>query len=154
MDGHEWVIDTWVLYQVDSQDFAKAIAAYHLLATIFLGSQHKVAIDMNAESKIERQYEGCFNRIKNDFPRKWWKHTKDFRLVYYSGKLSKEHTNHLIQMNPGLRKDLPFVGVASKTRDKFLVAEESDYTAEVREYLESGLQVQVMSIEEADNRTS
>ena len=154
MNDLEWVIDTWVLYQVDSQDSVKAATACRFLATIFLRGQHKVAIDMNTESKIQREYERCFSKVKNDFPRKWWKYIKDFKLTFHSGKLAGRHVDYLTNRLGFDKGDLPFVGVASKTRSKLLVSEDSDYTPQMQEYLKNNLQVRVMSVDEADSCAS
>lgn len=149
MDDSEWVIDTWVLYQVSNFNFV----AYHFLTSVLLKPQHKLATDN--EGKIEKEYKKCFANPQSEFQRAWWIHTKWIarKVVSYSGKLYNAHTNYLIERLRFHNDNLPFVGVASKTRERFLVAEESDYTTEVREYLKNKLQIQVMSVEEADNCT-
>lgn len=155
MERYEWVIDTEVLYKASNfQAPAKALQTHHFLTNIWESPQQKVAVD--SEGKIEAEYERCFSDPKNEFQWQWWKYIKwnAKKVVSYPGKLSNEHTNHLIRSLRFHNDDLPFVGVASKTRDKLLVAEESDYTTQVREYLKSELQVRVMSVEEADNAAS
>jgi predicted nucleic acid-binding protein len=47
------------------------------------------------------------------------------------------------------RSDLPFVAVASKSKDKLLVSEDSDYTQKVCNYLQQQLQVKVLSLSQA-----
>lgn len=151
MDRLEWVIDTWMFYQAsDFQVPTRAFTVMHFLTEI-LRSQHKVAIDR--EGKIEGEYKRCFGNPKNEFQRKWWIHIRwsASKVVSYAGNLPKKHANYLIQRLHFHNDDLPFVGVASKTKDKLLVAEESDYTLRVREYLKNNLGIQVMPIDEADH---
>jgi predicted nucleic acid-binding protein len=153
MSDHEWVIDTNILYKASDFD----LLAQHFLTTVATGTrvEHKVAVDF--EGNIQREYERCFNRTKaiNQFPQKWWKRIKDSsKLTFHSGKLPKKHKDGLLQRLGFDNDDLPFVGVASKTKGKLLVAEESGYTPQVREYLKNDLRVQVMSIEEADSHAS
>ena len=155
MSDYEWVIDTWVLYQVsDFQAPIRARTAEHFLAVILLKGQHKVAVD--SEGKIEGEYRSCINNPKNEFQKQWWIHIKWManRVVSYSGNLPNKHVNHLIQRLHFHDDDLPFVGVANKTKDKLLVAEESDYAPKVRNYLKNNLRIRVMSVEEADNHAS
>lgn len=157
MNDSEWVIDTNILYIASNfRPRAKMLQVHHLLTTIWETPQHKVAVD--SEGKIEAEYKRCFSisNGRNEFQCQWWIYIKQIarKTVTYSGNLSNKHTNYLIRRLRFHNDDLPFVGVASKTKDKLLVAEESDYTSQVREYLKNNLQVQVMSIEEADNHAS
>ncbi|MFA0759460.1 MAG: hypothetical protein NOOUEUKL_002139, partial [Candidatus Fervidibacter sp.] len=47
------------------------------------------------------------------------------------------------------RSDLPFVGVAHRSKDKLLVSEDSDYTQKVCDYLQQQLQVKVSPLSQA-----
>lgn len=148
MNSVEWVIDTWVLYQVSDFNFN----AFHFLTCILLKPQHKVAMDR--EGKIKAEYKRCFDNPKNEFQCQWWIHINwraNKVVSSYSGDLLARHINHLIKRLHFHDDDLPFVGVASKTKDKLLVAEESDYTPKVRDYLKNNLLIRVMSIYEADS---
>lgn len=151
MDNCEWVIDTYVLYQ--AADYI--LTAQHFLTSISLKPQHKVAVDLGR--CILRQYEKCFKRTKNknEFPQKWWRRIKDTsnKLTFRHGKVSNRCNKHLQDLCCH-NDDFPFIGVASRTKDKLLVTEDSDYTSEIRKYLKKELLVQVMSIEEADNHAS
>lgn len=153
MDRLEWVIDTWVLYAAsDFQVSDRAYTSEHFLAMILLKGQHKVAVDN--EGKIEAEYKRCFDNPKNEFQHRWWIHINWMAnkvVKSYSGNLNKKDVDHLIKRLHFHDDDLPFVGVASKTKDKLLVAEESDYTPKVRDYLKKNLQIRVMSIYEADS---
>ena len=47
------------------------------------------------------------------------------------------------------RSDLPFVAVASQSKDKLLVSEDSDYTQQVCDYLQQHLRVKILSLPHA-----
>lgn len=71
--------------------------------------------------------------------------------VFYSGKLPKRHEKALLKLKFD-RADFPFVAVASRSKDKLLVSEDSDYTKAVQDYLQQHLQVQVLPVKEALDR--
>ncbi|MEZ8216915.1 hypothetical protein B0813_000452 [Candidatus Fervidibacteria bacterium JGI MDM2 SSWTFF-3-K9] len=137
----EWTIDTWVLYKVDEGNFD---ALDFLLAVL---RHHKVVFDH--ERHIEQEYQRCLKRTRNRYLEEWFKRliTRQAR-VFYSGRLPNRHERALLRMNFD-RSDLPFVGVAHRSKDKLLVSEDSDYTQQVCDYLQQQLQVKVLSLPRA-----
>jgi len=81
--------------------------------------------------------------------RNWLKRLRDRKAtIFRSGKLPSVHERALLRMNFD-RSDLPFVGVAHRSKDKLLVSEDSDYTQQVCDYLQQQLQVKVLSLPQA-----
>jgi len=137
----EWTIDTWVLYKVDEGNFD---ALDFLLAVL---RHHKVVFDH--ERHIEQEYQRCLKRTRNRYLEEWFKRliARQAR-VFYSGRLPNRHERALLRMNFDC-SDLPFVGVAHRSKDKLLVSEDSDYTQQVCDYLQQQLQVKVLSLPRA-----
>ena len=137
----EWTIDTWVLYKVDEGNFD---ALDFLLAVL---RHHKVVFDH--ERHIEQEYQRCLKRTRNRYLEEWFKRliARQAR-VFYSGRLPNRHERALLRMNFD-RSDLPFVGVAHRSKDKLLISEDSDYTQQVCDYLQQQLQVKVLSLPRA-----
>ena len=137
----EWTIDTWVLYKVDEGNFD---ALDFLLAVL---RHHKVVFDY--ERHIEQEYQRCLKRTRNRYLEEWFKRliARQAR-VFYSGRLPNRHERALLRMNFDC-SDLPFVGVAHRSKDKLLVSEDSDYTQQVCDYLQQQLQVKVLSLPRA-----
>ncbi len=137
----EWTIDTWVLYKVDEGNFD---ALDFLLAVL---RHHKVVFDH--ERHIEQEYQRCLKRTRNRYLEEWFKRliTRQAR-VFYSGRLPNRHERALLRIKFD-RSDLPFVGVAHRSKDKFLVSEDSDYTQQVCDYLQQQLQIKVLSLSRA-----
>ena len=137
----EWTIDTWVLYKVDEGNFD---ALDFLLAVL---RHHKVVFDH--ERHIEQEYQRCLKRTRNRYLEEWFKRliARQAR-VFYSGRLPNRHERALLRMNFDC-SDLPFVGVAHRSKDKLLISEDSDYTQQVCDYLQQQLQVKVLSLPRA-----
>ncbi len=140
----EWTIDTWVLYRVNEGDFD----ALAFIAVVLV--KHCVVFDH--EGHIEDEYRRCFQRTRNPYLVQWFNRLVrgGGRTVHYSGKLSRRHEQALLRMNFD-RSDFPFVAVASRSKDKLLVSEDSDYTDIVCDYLSRELQVQVLKVNQASN---
>ena len=137
----EWTIDTWVLYKVDEGNFD---ALDFLLAVL---RHHKVVFDH--ERHIEQEYQRCLKRTRNRYLEEWFKRLIARKArVFYSSKLPNRHEKALLGMNFD-RSDLPFVGVAYRSKDKLLVSEDSDYTQKVCDYLQQQLQVKVSPLSQA-----
>jgi len=66
--------------------------------------------------------------------------------------VSSRHEDGLVSILRFDRADLVFVGVASNGPDRLIVSEDSDYSPEVRTYLETNLGVLVLSVREALDR--
>ncbi len=137
----EWTIDTWVLYEVDKGDFD---ALDFLLAVL---RHHKVAFDH--ERHIEQEYQRCLKQTRNRYLEEWFKKliARQAR-VFYPGRLPNRHEQALLRMKFD-RSDLPFVAVASQSKDKLLVSEDSDYTQQVCDYLQQHLRVKILSLPHA-----
>lgn len=134
MAGSEWVIDTWVL------ETASGTGDKMFDAVLFLGEvlmRHAVALDH--EGEIRREYQ---NHIRPGTPAsQWWQRlwAQGGKVAFYSGRVPNAHRRQLINELHFDQSDLKFVGVAYNTPDRLLVAEESDYTAEVKAYLSSSM---------------
>ena len=76
------------------------------------------------------------------------------KVTQRDGRLSNRHRRHLVDNLRFHDDDLPFVAVASRGDSKLLATEDSDYTAQVREYLRSALGVAVLSAAEALGRAA
>jgi len=138
----EWTIDTWVLYKVNEGDLDA-----HTFLIFILKHRHRIVFDQ--EGHIANEYKRCFQQHNNKFLFKWFEALKRHNaIMFYSGKLSQEHKQALLRMkfDPS---DLVFVAVASRSKDKLLVSEDSDYTPAVCNYLKQNLQVQVLKLTEA-----
>jgi hypothetical protein len=137
----EWTIDTNVLYKVAEE--------YDYDALEFLVSvrgKHMVVFDYDGH--IMEEYRKCLNKTRNRYLVKWFNKVQgENRCVWYSSSLRSQHKQALLNMkfDPS---DLPFVGVASRSKDKLLVSEDSDYTSTVRRYLGDRLNVHVLSIQQ------
>lgn len=130
----DWVIDTDVLVRADEFDerHDHFINVMQLLGTM-LRSEHVIAVDY--EHKIRKEYR------ENLDPAGWVhkllrKFVKGGRVVYKSGKLTNRISRKLRLMNFDTDDDV-FVAVAYRSSSRRLVAEESDYTDSIIDYLES-----------------
>lgn len=139
----EWTIDTWVFYRADEGD----IDAAELLLSV--ARNHKIVLDY--EGAIESEYSRFFKSAKSRFIAECYKLLANRGAkVFYSGKLPQRHERALLRLKFD-RSDLPFVAVASKSKDKLLVSEDSDYTPIICDYLSRQLQVQVLKVAQAVN---
>lgn len=142
----EWVLDTWVLRVAADVSDDLALDALALLREIL--EHHSIALD--AEGHIWREYQR--NIAPKSHVEKWWAlMVSRGRTVRCSGKLDRRPEEHLLESLKFHNDDLPFVGVACKTKSRLLVAEESDYTDQVAQYLKLELGVQVLGIRDALN---
>ena len=139
--SRDWTIDTWVLYEV---------AKVNLCASSFINTvlrkQHYIVLDH--EKEIQGEYERCFNLVNNQASRalrKWFRSILKRNRSNCLDRRCKRRLRALVFD----QDDWPFIGVCVKSANKNLVAEESDYTPEVREYLNDDLKINVLSIEEA-----
>jgi hypothetical protein len=143
----DWTIDTCVLYRFAENDF-KAI---RLLLTI-REEKHRVAMD--EDGLIRDEYERC--RKKSEKEHKPGRELLNKVLVeiysncayIYSGKLGKRNEKHLQRLGVN-DEDFPFVFVCSQSNCRRLVSQDSDYNEQVKDYLESKLKVNVLTIAES-----
>ena len=136
MEGEEWVIDTQVLVRGHHPTLEADLDAVAYINNV--RTSHHIALDFQGE--IQKEYT---KYIKKHIPfRLWWEAMwKSNRVIQRDGLLGNRHRNQLLDDLHFDRDDLPFVAVASKGISKFLVADESDYTEEVRSFLASTLGV-------------
>lgn len=141
----EWVLDTWALKIAQDYNHAKSLHALSLLDEI--KQKHTIAIDYR--HRVLTEYSN--NVPANTHAGQWLNLmlSRGNKLSFRTGKLSSRRESELIDQLHFDRSDLVFVALASEGPDKFLVAEESDYTLEVKRYLASELGVSVLTIEQA-----
>jgi hypothetical protein len=141
----EWVLDTWALKIAQDCNHAKSLQVLTLLEQI--KQEHRITIDHGR--RVLTEY---FNNTPgNTHAGQWLKLmlSRSNKLFFRTGRLSNHHESELIDGLKFDRSDLVFVALASEGPDKLLVAEESDYTPEVKQYLASELGISVLTIEEA-----
>ena len=141
----EWVVDTWALRITQDCRHPKSLQALALLEEI--KQKHRIALDHGR--LVLGQYSD--NAPGNTHAGQWLKLmlSRSDKLYFRTGKLSRRHEDQLLGGLHFDRSDLVFVALASQGPDRILVAEESDYTPQVREYLASELKVSVLTVEEA-----
>jgi len=140
----DWTLDTWVLHKAAGGDWDAAV----LLGNI-LHKHHGVALDH--ENQIKTQYENCARETGHKLIRKWVQEVILKLAHWRSGKLTLSHQRALqnLKFDKG---DWVFVAVASRTQSKLLVAEESDYTSKVKEYLLAQMSVSVLTVADSLKR--
>ena len=141
----EWVLDTWALKITQDCSHPKSLQGLTLLEEI--KQKHRIALDHGRQ--VLTQY--FSNTPGNTHAGQWLKLilSRNDKLFFRTGKLSNRHELALIDRLHFDRSDLVFVALAAEGPDKVLVAEESDYTPEVKEYLAGELGVSVLTIEKA-----
>ena len=128
----DWVIDTDVLARADDGDehHDHCFNVLQLLGTIRM-SGHVIVVDY--EGKIDREYRrnldpaGMVNRLLIRLG-------KDNQIRYVSGQLNNRIERGLRHLRFDSDDDV-FVAVATRTSTRRLVAEESDYSDPVVDYL-------------------
>lgn len=137
----DWTIDTWVLYKVAEarQEACRFLERVRLC-------MHGVGFDL--EGQIVAEYRRCLEVTRSREVKLWFKVAVSKLAIPVSGGLDPEHQEALKNLEFH-NDDWPFVGVASRTQDKRLVSEESDYKAEVRTFLGRELSVSVLSVAES-----
>ena len=107
---------------------------------------HSIALD--SQGHIQKEYERNLGNVVQF--RLWWSAMWSSRkITQRDGRLSNQPRRHLTNTLKFDRDDLPFVAVASRGTSKLLATEDSDYTAQVRDYLRSALGVDVLSAADA-----
>ncbi len=141
----EWVLDTWALRIAQDCKHPKSLQTLTLLEEI--KQKHRIACD-HGRLVLAEYFK---NTPGNTHAGQWLNLvlSRSNKIFFRTGKLSNRHESHLIERLNFDRSDLVFVALASEGPDKLLVAEESDYSPEVREYLAAELGVSVLTIENA-----
>jgi hypothetical protein len=141
----ELVLDTWALKISQDPGHEKALQTLALLEEI--RKAHRIAIDYGRSVLAEYGR----NTPANTHAGQWLKLilSRSDKIYWRAGKLSNKHETKLIDGLGFDRSDVVFVALASEGPDRLLVAEESDYSPEVKLYLSNKLGVSVLTIEEA-----
>lgn len=141
----EWVLDTWALSIAQDCQHPKSLQTLSLLEEI----RQKHSITLDHAGLVLTQYKN--NTPWNTHAGQWLNLvlSRSNKVTFRTGRLSNRHESELIEELHFDRSDLVFVALASEGPDKLLVAEESDYTPEIKEYLAAELGVSVLTIEEA-----
>jgi hypothetical protein len=129
----EWVIDTQVLVDADKNDNSHGhlLNVTHLLDSM-IRFGHFLAVD--TEGRIEDQYRK--QRLNpNGYVQVVLRHlVSRGRLIHYAGQLTNNVRLGLRSLSFDKDDDV-FVGVAARISGGKLVAEESDYTLKVIQFL-------------------
>jgi hypothetical protein len=153
MPARQWVLDTWVFGVVadglsadatasESERAVTAIAFLHAMKA----TPHGMLLD--AQGLIEAEYRPHMARCT--LLQRWWAAMcRTGRVTFVHGKLSAAQRKHLLDDLRFHDDDEKFVAVAARATDSLLVAEESDYTADVQRYLKSELRITVVGLAEA-----
>jgi len=154
MPARTWVLDTWLFGVVADGQRPEALpdqrrrarAAISLLHQIE-EHEHCVAVDFKGEISAEYSRYIPARSLVQD----WWVSMQQLagRIYLETGDLAGQHAAQLRNRFRFHDDDVKFVGVASRTADRLLVSEDSDYTVEVKEYLKEELGITVLSLEEA-----
>ena len=128
----DWVIDTDVLARADvgDENHDHCFNVLQLLATM-RGSSHVIAMD--SEGRIAGEYQRNLNS-RGMVNRLLVRLAKDNQIRYVSGRLKIRNTQGLRRLGFDADDDV-FVAVASRTSTGRLIAEESDYSATIVDYL-------------------
>ena len=139
--GRVFTIDTEILKAATDDDDERYGQAIGLCEDI--AEAHRIGLDH--DDAIHREYAPWLNASK--YLTKWyWKIRNRGRACFCHGCLPAPHTSCLLEGLKFHDDDLKFVAVAYNSGHGILVAEESDYTDAVREYLAQELRVTVFSI--------
>jgi len=113
---------------------------------------HRVTFDH--DRRIEKEYQKCLEKVQQDRKggsvalKKWFKTVVNRLAQKYSGKLQGRHRVKFkeLKFDPS---DWPFVAVCANTKSKNLVSKDSDYTKEIKEYLQKEMKICVLSIQDS-----
>lgn len=143
----DFVVDTWVLatcHESQSEDSLDAIALLYALLR-----SHRLVLD--SEGDIEKEYKPyIWMKGNGGIVSVWWRKMmrRGGKFYYLSNTVPSNHKSHLRDKLGFDSSDLKFVGVASRTHLGYLVAEESDYSQPVCDYVATGLGVTVLGLAE------
>lgn len=141
----DWVLDTSLLYEAAKGDMDASDVLYGIKYV-----KHRIVVDH--ERHIEGEYQRCIYIIKRktkeylhcEFVSHWLKIMYEKKRIYYHcGKLNNKHQDKLMGLKFH-KDDWPFVAVCFCSINKRLVAEESDYSREVIDYLKKQMNIVVM----------
>ena len=139
------MLDTWALSIAEECSHPKSLQTLALLEEI--KQRHTIALD-HGRLVLGQYFD---NTSGNTHAGQWLRLmlSRNNKLYWRTGRLSRHHESELVDGLRFDRSDLVFVALASEGPDKLLVAEESDYTPEIKEYLARELGVSVLTVEEA-----
>jgi len=138
----ELVMDTWVLGCIADNDSLRALQGTSVLCDVH--QSHRLALD--AEGRIVKEYLQQISRSR--LLKEWWRlmNAKSGKLSIKFARLTKIQLRHLVETIRFDPDDIPFVEVASVTRDNILVSGESDYSDEVKRYLDLEFGIRVLDL--------
>ncbi len=148
MAADEWVIDTQILEIASAGDDPLTLPAAALLHAIL--ERHYLALD--AEQEIFAEYSRHLRR--GTLAAEWWRQlTLRGKLVSRSNKLTNAQRRALTRLKFDTT-DWKFVGVASRTPSRLLVAEESDHwQPDVAHYIQNDMRIALLRVRDAEKRT-
>ena len=125
-----WTLDCWVLANCNDCDCNEYFDCVSLLIKI----KERDGICLDDLGQIYEEYTKHFS--PNTFISKWWKVISRSRGKIHScsSHLPSRYENKLDRMGFD-SDDVKYIGTAFNSPDRKLVAGESDYTTEVRDYL-------------------
>ena len=140
----EWVVDTQILEIASTGEHPLALDAAALLRAI--RECHLVAID--CEGEIVHEYDPHLR--PGTLAEQWWAQMNQrAKIRWHSHRLSQARRRKLSQLGFDA-SDWKFVGVASRTASRLLVAEESDYWAPaVAHCIQNEMRISLVRITEA-----
>lgn len=144
----EWVLDTWLLEIGQDVRDPRSLEALALLQEI--KSRHRIAVDYGR--KILREY---FDHASGDSHVGQWLRvvvTRSDKVMWRTGNIPSRHRQELREELRFDASDLVFVGVALEGSDRLIVSQESDYSPEVKAYLQDQMGIRVLSVREALER--
>lgn len=145
----EWVLDTWLLETAQDPSLGK-LSVDSLSALFEILRSHRIALDHGGE--IRREYA---KHIRTGLHvEEWWKLmvSRAGKIVWRAGNVPAEHRQMLLRTLRFDPSDIVFVGVAFEGPDKLLVSQDSDYTGQVREYVQIQMGVAVLDVDAALGR--
>ena len=147
MPALECVVDTWVLEIAQDPHDRRALDALVLLRE--LKKTHKIAVDH--KQRILREY--WRHAPANSHAGEWLRLmiSRADKLMWRSGDVSTRHHEALngLRFDPS---DMVFVGVASEGPDRLLISEDSDYSIQIKAYLQAEMGVEVLTVDDSLTR--
>jgi hypothetical protein len=143
-------VDTTVIGRAFYQDF-DGMNAVEILNQI--RRSHRIVLDYKLE--IYDEYRGRIQSAKADrlptgMVERWLKHAKDSARVLFCELTAQEVRD--LRSRGFDRNDEKFVAACKYSDDKNLIATDSDYSAEIKEFLDTNFQIRVYHVDECISR--
>lgn len=143
----DFTIDTWILYKAGEGGPLPIILLMKIL-------EKRYYVNFDNEKEIEREYKSCIislnsrKQVGRELIQKWIGNVISKNARFASGILPNNHERALRNKQFD-NSDFKFVAVCYRGHSKILVAEESDYNTDVKNYLEHEMGIFVRSVQEA-----